>query len=356
MVPVTEPDEVIKLCVDRRQFPKGHSYRSVGVETRQLQDVVIQVAVTEYKAEVFEDNQGQRHVVPFTEGVIRPIQYGPRLKVHVVYLSQYQLLPYVRARELLTSQCGLALSTGALFAFNQEAYQRTKPFAEWVIPALTWLAPHPKRGQEAMDAIGVLPFVRVVPVHDLWKPCYCYSDCRHALRHAHHLRELTAAWENDGQAWAKVLHDLLLDMRRAENPPPMKPPPRTRARPKRTKSRNLLERLQTNEDDVLCFLDDPAATFTNNQKGRDLRVAKVQQQISGCFRAWEGAEIFCRMRSFLLMSIKQGVAVHTMLKQFLPVMCLFSCNRTLRIRLHDQNSYVFFNLDRCVAIFPGARC
>jgi len=37
---------------------------------------------------------------------------------------------------LLTSQCGLALSTGTLFAFNQEAYPRAESFAEWVIPVL----------------------------------------------------------------------------------------------------------------------------------------------------------------------------------------------------------------------------
>ncbi|SEG20688.1 IS66 family transposase, partial [Billgrantia desiderata] len=86
-------------------------------------------------------------------------------------------------------------------------------------------------------------------------------------------------------------------------------------RAKRTKSRNLLERLQAYEDDVLRFLDDPAAPFTNNQGERDLRMTKVQQKISGCFRSWEGAEIFCRMRSFLSTAVKQGVAAHTALEQ-----------------------------------------
>ncbi len=374
LAPVADPDEVVKLRVDHRQLPKGCIYRTVGIESRQVQDIVIQSVVTEYQAEVLEDDQGQRHVAPFPEGVTRPIQYGPRLKAPAVYLSQYQLLPYARIRELLTSQYGLSLSTGTLFAFKQEAYQRAEPFAEWVIPALreaatvhadetgiqvgskrywlhsasnealTWLAPHPKRGQEAMDAIGVLPFVQGVLGHDHWKPYYRYSDCRHALCNAHHLRELTAAWENDGQAWAKTLHDQLLAMNRAvdeaggslsadeaqawqqryrdclaggeaECPPPAKSPPGTRGRVKRTKSRNLLERLRTYEDDVLRFLDDPAAPFTNNQGERDLRMTKVQQKISGCFRSWDGAEIFCRMRSFLSTAVKQGLAAHTALEQ-----------------------------------------
>lgn len=76
-----------------------------------------------------------------------------------------------------------------------------------------------------------------------------------------------------------------------------------------------LERLLAYEDDVLRFLEDPAAPFTNNQGERDLRMTKVQQKISGCFRSWEGAEIFCRVRSFLSTSVKQGLAAHTALEQ-----------------------------------------
>jgi len=374
LAPIDDPDEVVTLSVDRRTLPRGRTYRAVGFEKRQVKDILIQSIVTEYKAEVLEDDLGRRHVASFPDGVKRPIQYGPRLKAHVVYLSQYQLLPYARIQSLLASQCDLSLSTATLFAFNQEAYQRAEPFAEWVIPALrqaatvhadetgiqvggkrywlhsasnqalTWLAPHAKRGQEAMDAIGVLPFVQGVMVHDHWKPYYRYPDCRHALCNAHHLRELTGVWENDQQAWAKDLHDLLLAMNQAvddtggmltsdaarrwreryrrclaegaiECPPPTKPPPGTRGRIKRTKARNLLERLQVYEDDVLRFLEDPASPFTNNQGERDLRMVKVQQKISGCFRSWEGAEIFCRMRSFLSTSIKQGLSAHTALEQ-----------------------------------------
>lgn len=373
--PVTDPDEVVSLRVDRRTLPnKGRAYHSVGVEKRQVQDIVIQSVVTEYQAEVLEDDRGQRHVAPFPDGVTRPIQYGPRLKAHAVYLSQYQLLPYARIRELLTSQYGLSLSTGTLFAFNQEACRRAEPFAEWVIPALreaatvhadetgmqvggkrywlhcasnealTYLAPHAKRGQEAMDAIGILPYVQGVLVHDHWKPYYRYHDCRHALCNAHHLRELTGVRDHDQQTWATSLHDLLLAMNRAvdeaggslpsdeaqrwrvryrdclaegeaECPPPARPPPGTRGRTRRTKARNLLERLRAYEDDVLRFLEDPAVPFTNNQGERDLRMTKVQQKISGCFRSWEGAEIFCRMRSFLSTAVKQGLAAHTALEQ-----------------------------------------
>ncbi len=81
-----------------------------------------------------------------------------------------------------------------------------------------------------------------------------------------------------------------------------------RGRIKRSKARNLLERLIHYESDVLRFIDNPDIPFTNNLGENDIRMTKVQQKISGCFRSMEGAEIFCRVRGYLSTCRKHGVS------------------------------------------------
>ncbi|MDQ1273953.1 MAG: Transposase, partial [Planctomycetota bacterium] len=169
--------------------------------------------------------------------------------------------------------------------------------------------------------------------------------CTHALCNAHHLRELEGVWEEDNkQRWAKEMKALLEEINRAtsdaggvlgaaesekyrqryrailQNAEAESPPPDEtnrkgkRGRVKRTKARNLLERLRKYEDDVLRFMDNKNVPFTNNLAENDIRMTKVQQKISGCFRSLDGARIFCRIRSYLSTCRKQGVNLSQALK------------------------------------------
>jgi len=194
-----------------------------------------------------------------------------------------------------------------------------------------------------MNSIGILPKFKGILCHDHWKPYYTY-DCTHALCNAHHLRELTAVWEEDKQQWAKEMKALLEETNRAvkdaggllessksekyrqryrsivKNAETECPAPDEtnrkgkRGRVKRTKARNLLERLIEYENDVLRFVDNKNVPFTNNLGENDIRMTKVQQKISGCFRSLDGAKIFCRIRSYLSTCRKQGVSSSQALK------------------------------------------
>ena len=364
---VDAPDDVKVLKVDRCLLPKGRRYREMEFESRQVIDLDISRFVTEYQAQVLEDEQGNRFVATFPEGVKRPVQYGLSLKANAVYMSQFQLLPYDRVRDHFQDQVHIPVSAGSIFNFNKEAFERLDNFEQWVksqlansdqmhvdetginiggkrhwlhcasSASLTLFYPHAKRGTEAMDGMGVLPFFNGVLCHDHWKPYYRY-ECIHALCNAHHLRELERAWEQDGQQWAKAMKALLIDISNATDdaggrlPPDEStswrkkyrkildqaesecPPPDEnqrkgkRGRLKRSKARNLLERLRNYEHDVLRFMDMETVPFTNNQGENDLRMTKVQQKISGCFRSMDGAKIFCRVRGYISTCRKQGMS------------------------------------------------
>jgi transposase len=300
-------------------------------------------------------------------------QYGPHLRALAVYLVEEQLVPLGRVQQLLSDLFAVEVGRGTLVAWVQQAAQVLVSVEEQIKAALrqapvlhvdetgvrrggrlawahvastsrlTHYAIHAQRGSEATEAIGILPAFRGVSVHDGWASYQTYTACRHALCNVHHLRELTFVEEEEHQAWAKALKELLLAMRtaahharaqgwtqvpeaqrtafhrqyrallaqaRATHPPPDTPRrPGQRGRQAQSPTRNLLERLTLHEDQVLAFLDDLTVPFDNNQAERDLRSFKVQQQISGCFRSEPGALAYARIRGYLASLRKQGRAL-----------------------------------------------
>jgi transposase len=362
---VDDPDIIKPIPIDRRTLPAGQ-YHEVDYEVRQVFDIDISRVVTEYRAQVLEDDSGNRYVAPFPQGVTKAVQYGTGIKAHSVYLSQFQLIPYNRIRDYFADQLHIPISEGSIFNFNKQAYETLEAFEAiakeqlrmsavahadetginkdgkrfWLhcVSNVFWTLyyPHKRRGLEAFEAMGVLPGFGGILCHDHWKPYY-RLDCTHALCNAHHLRELTRAWEQDGQQWANDMKGLLekinakvidadgaLKAQQAgryrsqyrelikkgeiECPEPIRPKKKgTRGRIKKSKSRNLLERLRDFEDDVLRFMENKHVAFSNNLGENDIRMTKVQQKISGCFRSIEGAIIFCRIRSYLSTCRKQGI-------------------------------------------------
>lgn len=80
-----------------------------------------------------------------------------------------------------------------------------------------------------------------------------------------------------------------------------------RGRHKQSTQFNLLARLRQYKDDVWRFATDVGAPFTNNLAEQALRMSKVRQKVSGCFRTDEGARTFFAIRSYLQTMRKQCV-------------------------------------------------
>lgn len=378
--PVDNPDIVEVLKIDKRTLPRDN-YTEVGYDKRQVIDVEAKVIITEYQAQILENSNGKKFTAAFPLNVTRPVQYGASTKACSVYMSQFQLVPYNRIEDYFSDQLGLNISTGSFFNFNKEAYDLLADFEQiikkklinssrinsdetginvngkriWLHTACndkwTHFSPHQKRGSEAMNEIGILPKFKGVLCHDHWKPYYLYS-CLHSLCNAHHLRELEWSATDDNQRWAEEMKELLktlnkkvddsggklskqqssyyqgkyetiLEDANKECPAPTTArKPGQRGRLKKSKSRNLLERLINFKDDVLRFMNNIDVPFTNNQGENDLRMTKVQQKISGCFRSMEGANIFCRVRSYLITCKKHDIAateaLETLFKGKLP--------------------------------------
>lgn len=306
----------------------------------------------------------------FPDGVRAPASYGPRLRALVLYLAVYQHLPYGRIARLLADCYGAALSTGTLQTIVAQGAAGLEGFLDevrgqlasspvlhldetgaraagrlhWVHEAtnetLTLYGLHERRGREGIDALGVLPGFAGVAVHDGWAPYRGYTGCAHALCNAHHLRELAGVEEQGDQAWAQELACLLGELKAAveaatdagatmlapgtlagyraryrqiiaagyaRNPEPSRTG--KRGRPRQGKARNLLLRLDQHQDDVLRFAHDLRVPFDNNQAERDLRMVKLQQKISGCWRTRQGADAFLALRSYIQTTRKHGQGV-----------------------------------------------
>jgi transposase len=161
---------------------------------------------------------------------------------------------------------------------------------------------------------------------------------------------LTFIEEQYQQDWARQMKDLLLEMKAAvesatlagkreldvlalgrfhrryertlalgsqANPPPAPVKKTHGGQTKQHPARNMLDRLSQHKWQVLAFLIDFTVPFSNNQAERDLRMVKVQQKVSGCFRTEQGLPRFCRICSSLSTLRKQGLPLLAALEQAL---------------------------------------
>jgi transposase len=338
-------------------------------------EVVEHRVVTKECPACFEPRVGE-----FPADVPAGASYGPAVKSLIVSLHNQHLIPLERTCGIFEDLFSQPISEGTLQSAVTECAAALEEIEQAITQAITqsevahfdetgmyiegsrhWLhvasteqwthyAVHHQRGSGASQEIGILPNFQGRAIHDGWRS-YLKYECEHGLCNAHHLRELTFLHEREGAAWAKPMIDLLLESKRAVDAAKQtgqtqleaekikeieqryrqilregleveqlaQPPPSVgkRGRQKQTKAKNLLDRLEKHEAETLAFVKDFRVPFDNNLAERDLRMMKVQQKVSGCFRTGEGASRFCRIRGYISTLRKQGHHVLAALKSVL---------------------------------------
>jgi transposase len=298
---------------------------------------------------------------PVPEGVNAPVQYGPRVKAQAVLMNVHFKLPFKKIQLLFSDLFGYPINESTIYSAGRHCYEkleqsedlikskvaasnvvhadetgiRVKGKLHWMhtatSPLFTYLFVHEKRGTKALTSEkSVLANIKTWLVHDCWSSYFSFKTMNHAICGAHILRELEGLLETGKSQWAKTFKAFLLNLyqmpfeervrRRAYiearydricrvgekmEPPPIKTPGK-RGRYKRTKGRNLIERLITEKDSMLAFAFNKEVPFTNNLAERDIRPTKLKQKISNCFRTETGADIYARIEGFISTARKQN--------------------------------------------------
>jgi len=306
----------------------------------------------------------------FPEQVTAPVQYGPGVLALCTLLNNSFHLSCSHISELFEDLYGHPLNEGTVVQANARAYQalqaseqaakaallaasvahfdesgiRCNGSTQWlhvVSTALfTYLFTSAHRGLKALESgLSLLKDFSNQAVHDCWASYFTFTGASHALCNAHLLRELQALIEQ-GAAWAAAMKALLLEIYQAtdkgsgslteqqlapylarydaiclqaheQEPPELKPP---RGRSKKSKGRNLYERLVKHRQAVLAFAYHEQVPFTNNQAERDIRPVKGKIKTAGCFRTPLGASHYARIQGFVSTARKQGRQVFVELK------------------------------------------
>jgi transposase len=375
LVPKEKPDIVIEHAPE--QCSCGHDLSDIPgtvIQKRQVADLPkIELQYTEHRViekeclHCHQKNQGK--LPDWVEDAA--VQYGPQVRALLVYLNTEQFVPYERICDLCEAVFDFAPSEGTIYNALQDCYEGLGSFEEeikaklqeaqvlhcdetgcrvegkrsWLHVAATETETYyhvdEKRGKEALDRMGLLVDYQGTIIHDCWSSYFQY-DTSHGLCNAHILRELKYVSEEMCQNWAEEMSEHLkaglksksekgipseheyeeyekkykkiLAIGNEQQPQAPPKPLGKKGRQAKSKSQNLIDRLERCRDSVLAFLRKEEVPFTNNLAEQAIRMTKVKEKVSGGFRSQKGARTFARIRGAFSTFKKRGLKLFDELK------------------------------------------
>jgi len=336
-------------------------------ERRSKIDIIFEKVVEHVDAEIKQcPTCDHRAKAAFPADMPGPLQYGNGLKAYVINLLVCQMVALNRVQKSVKAMIGQSLSEATLLKFVMRLHMALESWEQSAIaqllasPAMNvdetslkvdrknhWIHVyaagdvtlkqlHRRRGKEAMEHFDIIPRYGGVIIHDCWASYLSYDHCGHGLCGSHLLRELTFAVDANNYRWAARMKRLLKETCKSvsashqkaltdeaykklqkryrtiitqgekELPAIPEKPSGQRGKMAKSDAHNLWERLKGCEESVLLFARDGHVSFTNNRAERDLRMSKVKQKVSGCFRSFEYAEAYCRISSYLQTMANKG--------------------------------------------------
>ena len=358
LLKIENPDIIVLHEITQCECCKSQLPKEGKIKSRQIFDIPkIKIEVTEHQIITKVcGNCGKKNKTNFPEGLVQEAQYGNNVKAFSVYLQNYHMLPFKRCSELIEDLTGHKISEGSLANFQVKSYKNLEDYETELKKMLlksnvlhadetgirlngklhwmhvlsneffSYFGYHHKRGKEAINDFNIIPLYNGNLVHDRFAPYFSY-ECEHSLCNAHILRELHYLWESKKLKWTRNLSSLLVgvhhkvkhgkvystkDYERILSDFEKLILPTIQNYNKvytKTKEEKLAFALEKHKHLFLKFIKEKEVPFDNNQAERDLRMIKVKQKISGCFREPNYADYFARIRGYIttLKKNKQNV-------------------------------------------------
>ncbi len=349
----------------------GQSLKDVPcacIERRTKIDIIFEKTVQHFDAEIKNcPSCDATSKAKFPGDIYGPLQYGSGIKAYVILLLVFQMISVSRVQKMLKTMIGQPMSEATLLKYVLHLHQALEPWEnsakeflliqpsihtdetsirvdkkkQWIhvysSGDVTLKFMHPHRGTKAMSDINIIPRYGGIIIHDCWASYLSYEHCSHGLCGSHILRELAFIIESNGYAWARNMKKLLQEacsnvskskrkkltkkqyatlQRRYRNiltrggkelPEVARKDGARKGKIAKSDAHNLLERLIKHEEAVLLFAKNSHVSFTNNRAERDLRMSKVKQKVSGCFRVAKYGQAYCRSSSYIQTMVNKGI-------------------------------------------------